>query len=281
MISRTTKPDRERNFMNPPDILKTIVSRKKKDLSDQISRLSVAEMGEKARSGEEIPRSFGKKIGKYYANEKPAIIAEIKRASPSKGIIRENFDPGAIAKSYESGGASCISVLTDVYFFQGAPEYIRVVKDFCSLPVLRKDFIIDEYQIFESKVLGADCIMLIAAILDIAELHRFYELALSLDMDVLVEVHNKEELDKALTLSPLLIGINNRNLRTFEVSTDITLRMVELIPEDVLLITESGITTRSDVERMLNFGVYGFLVGEAFMREPDPEKALRNMFQEL
>ena len=258
-------------------ILQTIVASRKRAIAAQKSKMPQGTIERLARNYSELPRKFFRELKVGYQKNSPAIIAEIKRASPSKGVIREKFDPQAIARRYEEAGAICISVLTETEFFLGSPNDIKLVKAACSLPVLRKDFILDDYQIFESKLIGSDCILLIAAILDIADLHRLYKLAISLDLDVLVEVHNSEELDKVLTLGPSMIGINNRNLDSFEVNLDVTIDLVEKIPSDVLLVTESGIKTRVHVERMLSHGVYGFLIGEALMANADPGLALSKL----
>ena len=258
-------------------ILQSIVSSRKRAIAQQKSKMPEGTIERLARHFSELPRKFLRRLKAGYQKKSPAIIAEIKRASPSKGMIKENFDPQAIAKSYEEGGATCISVLTETEFFLGSPNYIKSVKAACSLPVLRKDFILDDYQIFESKLIGSDCILLIAAILDISDLHRLYKLAISLDLDVLVEVHNSEELDKVLTLAPSMIGINNRNLNSFEVNLDVTIDLVEKIPSDVLLVTESGIKTRVHIEKMLSHGIYGFLIGEALMANADPGLALSQL----
>ena len=260
------------------DILEEIVERKHQEVLQRRAEVPVSVLKERAIV---MPaqRSFIDAMRKKIWAGEAAVIAEMKKASPSKGVIRKDFDPVAIARSYEKSGASCLSVLTDVHFFQGSDHFIGIVKESSSLPVLRKDFIVDAYQIHEAKAIGADCVLLIAAVLDIEKLHDFYGLALSLGLDVLIEVHNKGELDKALTLSPDMIGINNRNLKTFEVSLDSTLKLLNYLPPDVVLITESGISQRSDVEKMMSNNVNGFLVGEAVMREPDPGAALSALFK--
>lgn len=207
-----------------------------------------------------------------------AVIAEVKKASPSKGVLREHFVPADIARSYERGGAACLSVLTDVQFFQGSAAYLEAARDACNLPVLRKDFIIDPYQIVEARAIGADAILLIAAALSLGQMQELEAFAHSLGLAVLVEVHDREELTNALTLKTPLIGINNRNLRTFETSLDTTLGMLDALPNDRIVVTESGILARTDVERMRANGVHTFLVGEAFMRADDPGAALAQMF---
>jgi indole-3-glycerol phosphate synthase len=220
------------------------------------------------------PRDF---VAALRAKE-PAVIAEIKRASPSKGLLRSDFDPAVIAKSYEKGGAACMSVLTDKEFFQGAAEHLSAARAACALPVLRKDFLIDPYQVFESRALGADCILLIAACLADAEMRELEALAHGLGMAVLVEVHDSEELERALELKTPLIGINNRNLRSFETRLETTLDLLPRIPRERLVITESGILSSADVARMRAAGVHAFLVGEAFMRASDPGTELKNLF---
>ena len=259
------------------DILATIVARKREELSIRREQKAVYVLKDEIRA-QHRPRGFVDAVKKRADRKQAAIIAEVKKASPSKGVIREDFEPVAIAKSYEAAGAACLSVLTDVDFFQGNDQYLRDVKANTALPVLRKDFIIEAYQIYESRAIGADCILLIASILDIEVMHEFYDLAAGLGLDVLVEVHNKAELDIALTLNPKMIGINNRNLKTFDVDLNTTLDLLSHIPDEVLVITESGIHKPTDVAQMLSNDVFGFLVGEAFMKEPDPGHALEFLF---
>jgi indole-3-glycerol phosphate synthase len=226
----------------------------------------------------EPPRGFRAALQERLDAGRPAVIAEIKKASPSKGLLREDFDPAAIARGYAAHGAACLSVLTDVDFFQGADAYLQQAREACSLPVLRKDFVIDVYQIEESRALGADCILLIVSALDDAQLRHLYRQARHLGMDVLVEVHDLAELERALALGADLIGINNRSLRSFETRIETTLELRAAVPEGVLLVTESGIHEPADVARLLAAGVHAFLVGEAFMRAPDPGEALTRLF---
>ena len=223
------------------------------------------------------PRDFIGAIKDKHQNSLPAVIAEIKKASPSKGVIRPNFNPDSIAKSYELGGAACISVLTDQEYFQGDPSYIEAVKNNCSLPVLRKDFIIDSYQVYESRALGADCILLIASALNIDELKKFESIANDLGMSVLVEAHNEEELQKSILLDTPLVGINNRNLKTFEVSLNTSIDLVSRIPNNRIPITESGIFKHSDIKLMNDNKIFTFLVGEAFMRDDNPGQSLKKL----
>jgi indole-3-glycerol phosphate synthase len=224
------------------------------------------------------PRDFVGSIHKKIMANKAAVIAEIKKASPSKGVIREDFKPAEIAKSYEKAGAACLSVLTDEQYFQGSAAYLKQARSACKLPVLRKDFIIDEYQVFEARAMGADCILLIVAALELAQMQKLEALANELGMAVLVEVHDADELALALQLDTPLIGINNRNLRTFEVSLQTTLDLLKIMPEDRFVVTESGIFTPDDVKLMMDNQVQGFLVGEAFMRQDDPGAELARVF---
>ncbi len=223
-------------------------------------------------------RDFIASIRAKIANHQSAVIAEIKKASPSKGIIRADFKPAEIAKSYEQGGAACLSVLTDIEYFQGSPEYLKQARAACSLPVLRKDFMLDTYQVYEARAMGADCILLIAAAIDLAKMRELEEVAHHLEMAVLVEVHNGEELDLALQLNTPLLGINNRNLRTFDVTLNTTLELLTRIPADKIVVTESGIFTNDDVALMRENNVHTFLVGEAFMRQDDPGAELAKIF---
>ena len=260
-----------------PDILRRILARKAEEVTERRARLPEREL--RARLPEAPPvRGFRAALEARIQRGEPAIIAEIKKASPSKGVLRADFDPEAIARAYAEAGAACLSVLTDVDFFQGADAYLVRAREAAGLPVLRKDFTIDPYQVLEARVLGADCILLIAAALDDARLGELADLARSLGMDVLLEVHDAEELERALATPAPLVGINNRDLRTFEVRLETTLDLLPRIPDDRLLVTESGILTRADVERMRAHGVHAFLVGEAFMRAPDPGAALRALF---
>ena len=224
------------------------------------------------------PRDFVGAIRTKIAAGQPAVIAEVKKASPSKGVIREDFRPAEIAASYEKGGAACLSVLTDVQYFQGSPEYLKQARAACNLPVLRKDFMIEAYQVYEARAMGADCILLIVAALNLPRMRELETIAHDLGMAVLVEVHDGEELDLALQLETPLIGINNRNLRTFDVTLDTTLGLLQRIPQDRIVVTESGIFTSDDVELMRQNHVHTFLVGEAFMRASDPGTELARVF---
>lgn len=260
-----------------PDVLQKILQRKAEEVAERSMRRPLAEL--KAQAADAPPtRGFAAAIEAKIAAGDPAVIAEVKKASPSKGVIRADFDPAAIARSYEAGGAACLSVLTDVDFFQGADDYLRQARAACSLPALRKDFTIDPWQVYEARALGADCILLIVAALDDARLAVLSELALALGMDVLVEVHDMDELERALQVPAPLLGINNRSLRSFEVSLDTTLSLKHAVPGDRRLVTESGIAAADDVRRMRAAGVDAFLVGESFMRETDPGAALQRLF---
>jgi indole-3-glycerol phosphate synthase len=259
------------------DILQRILARKAGEIAERSAHVSLDELQQRA-AATPAPRGFVAALRQKIADGHPAVIAEVKKASPSQGVIRVDFDPAAIARSYEAGGAACLSVLTDMDFFQGADAYLREARQACSLPVLRKDFTIDAYQIYEARALGADCILLIVAALGDAALVEFSSLAHKLGMDVLVEAHDAAELDRALATPARLIGINNRNLRTFETSLDTTITLRERVPADRLLVTESGIHTRADVRRMRAACVDAFLVGEAFMRADDPGAELRRLF---
>ena len=259
------------------DILEKILATKKSEVSAARQMRSEADVLREAKSRKDV-RGFIRAIEDKIAQGKPGVIAEVKKASPSKGVIREDFNPADIACSYAAQGAACLSVLTDVKFFQGSYDYLRQARAACSLPVLRKDFMIDPYQIAHARALGADCVLLIVAALSLDQLKELESLALELDMDVLVEVHDRDELDTALQLQTPLIGINNRNLRTFEVSLQNTIDLLPLIPEGKRVVTESAILTREDVDLMRSHGVHAFLVGERFMRAEEPGKALQELF---
>ena len=259
------------------DVLQRILARKQEEVAARREHVSLFELKTRAASMPPL-RGFADAIEARIASGQPAVIAEVKKASPSKGVIRAHFDPAAIARSYEAGGAACLSVLTDVDFFQGSDEFLRQARAACALPVLRKDFIVDAWQLYEARGLGADCVLLIAAALDDARLSEFAFIAGELGMDVLVEVHDLDELERALPVPARLLGINNRNLKTFEVSLQATLDLQPMVPADRVLVTESGILARADVALMRGAGVHAFLVGEAFMRAPDPGTALRELF---
>jgi indole-3-glycerol phosphate synthase len=259
------------------DILKKIVDVKRQEVAAALKRKSLEAMRADAES-RVLTRDFVGALRNKIAAGQAAVIAEVKKASPSKGVLREDFIPADIAQSYAEHGAACLSVLTDKDFFQGSVDYLKQARASCDLPVLRKDFMVDAYQVYEARAMGADCILLIAACLDDAHMAELEAIARSLDMAVLVEVHDAEELQRALKLKTPLVGINNRNLRTFEVSLDTTLGMLKDVPADRLLITESGILNRADVQKMRDANVHAFLVGEAFMRAPDPGAALAELF---
>jgi indole-3-glycerol phosphate synthase len=259
------------------DILDKIVAVKLREVAAAKTRKSPEVVRADAES-RVLTRDFVDAIRAKIAAGKPAVIAEVKKASPSKGVIREDFIPADIAQSYAEFGAACLSVLTDAQFFQGSVDYLKQARASCQLPVLRKDFMVDAYQIYESRSMGADAVLLIAACLDDAQMGDMEAIALGLDMAVLVEVHDQSELERALKLRTPLIGINNRNLKTFEVSLETTLALRSQVPADRILVTESGIHTRDDVLRMGAAGVSAFLVGEAFMRVPEPGEALAELF---
>ena len=259
------------------DILDKIVAVKHQEVAEAKKRKSLEAMRFDAES-RVLTRDFVGALRAKIAAGQPAVIAEVKKASPSKGVLRADFIPADIAQSYAEYGAACLSVLTDQQFFQGEIDFLKQARASCQLPVLRKDFMVDAYQIYESRAMGADCILLIAACLTDAQMKEFEAIARSLDMAVLVEVHDGDELDRALLLKTPLIGINNRNLKTFEVSLDTTLTLKARVPADRLLVTESGIVSRGDVLRMGAAGVNAFLVGEAFMRAPEPGEALEALF---
>jgi indole-3-glycerol phosphate synthase len=260
-----------------PDILTRILARKREELEAARVAVPLAEMQARARAAPP-PRDFAGAIRAKIAAGRPAVIAEIKKASPSKGVLRADFDPAAIARSYEAGGAACLSVLTDRDFFQGAHEHLALARSACALPVLRKDFITEPYQVFESRALGADCILLIAAALARQDMQGLEGTACALGMAVLVEVHDAAELAAALALQTPLLGINNRNLRSFETRLETTLDLLARVPPGKTVVTESGILAPADVERMRSHGVAAFLVGEACMRAPDPGVALMQLF---
>jgi indole-3-glycerol phosphate synthase len=259
------------------DILNKIVAVKHQEVAAAMRRKPLDAVRFDAES-RVLTRDFAGALRAKIAAGKPAVIAEVKKASPSKGVLRSDFIPADIAQSYAEHGAACLSVLTDKDFFHGSVDYLKQARASCDLPVLRKDFIVDPYQVYESRVMGADCILLIAACLDDAQMASLEALAMALDMAVLVEVHDRAELERALKLKTSLLGINNRNLQTFEVSLDTTLTLLQEVPADRLLVTESGITTPADVARLRAAGVNAFLVGEAFMRAEDPGVALAVLF---
>ena len=260
-----------------PDILKKIVARKREEIAERSARITPSALRAQLADAD-LPRGFVNALQTRVDAGQAAVIAEIKKASPSKGVLREDFRPAEIARSYAHGGAACLSVLTDVDFFQGADAYLQQARAACDLPVIRKDFIVDPYQVVEARVIGADCILLIAACLDDVTLQALNELAHELGMDVLIEVHDAVELERALRTDNRLIGINNRNLRTFEVSLQTTLDLLPQIPTGRLVVTESGILGPEDVGLMRDNGVHTFLVGEAFMRAADPGRRLAELF---
>ncbi|WP_278940912.1 indole-3-glycerol phosphate synthase TrpC [Pseudomonas helleri] len=264
--------------MSVPTVLEKILARKAQEVAERSARVSLAELEGLAAQADPV-RGFANALLAQAKLKQPAVIAEIKKASPSKGVIREDFVPAEIAQSYEKGGATCLSVLTDVDYFQGADVYLQQARAACKLPVIRKDFMIDPYQIVEARALGADCVLLIVSALDDVKMAELAAVAKSVNLDVLVEVHDADELERALkTLDTPLLGINNRNLHTFEVSLETTLDLLPRVPRDRLVVTESGILNRADVELMEISGVYSFLVGEVFMRAEQPGAELQRLF---
>ena len=264
--------------MSVPTVLENILARKVQEVAERSARVSLSELESLAKAAD-APRGFAQALLAQAKKKQPAVIAEIKKASPSKGVIRENFVPADIAKSYEKGGATCPSVLTDIDYFQGADVYLQQARAACKLPVIRKDFMIDPYQIVEARALGADCVLLIVSALDDVKMAELASVAKGVGLDVLVEVHDGDELERALkTLDTPLVGVNNRNLHTFDVSLETTLDLLPRIPRDRMVITESGILNRADVELMEISDVYAFLVGEAFMRAESPGTELQRLF---
>jgi len=262
---------------NTPDILVKIIQRKEEEIIARKKNKSLEQVMADANNALPV-RGFVDSMKKRLAASEPAVIAEIKKASPSKGVMRENFIPAEIAQSYEKGGASCLSILTDIDFFQGSDAYLQEAHAACHLPVIRKDFIVDPYQVYEARAMGADCILLIVSVLNNMKLNQLYTLARALDMDILIEVHDEEELLRSLPLGADLVGINNRNLRTFETSLDTTIELLAQVPDDRIVVTESGIHTAEDVKLMRDNGVNAFLVGEAFMRADEPGAELNKLF---
>jgi len=258
-------------------ILDEIVEHKHSEVADRLESKPVSVLREQIAESGSV-RGFTRALQETVANGKCAVIAEVKKASPSKGVISEQFDPIAIASSYEKAGATCLSVLTDERYFQGSDDHLRAIREVVALPLLRKEFIVDEYQIYETRAMGADCVLLIVSALNIMQLTVFHQLARSLDLDVLLEVHNAVELEAALSLQPAMVGINNRNLKTFETNLDNTFSLLDKIPDSVLVVTESGIRERAHVEAMRSKNVHAFLVGEAFMKADDPGAALTQLF---
>ena len=263
--------------VTPPTILRKILARKAEEIAERRASNSLASLEQ--RIGEQTaPRGFSAALQQRAAAGEPAVIAEVKKASPSKGVIREDFQPAQIASSYSDGGATCLSVLTDQDFFQGSDAYLQEARAACDLPVLRKDFTVDPYQVIEARAIGADAVLLIVAALEDDQMQELADTAGELGLDVLVEVHDRAELERALELGGSLIGINNRDLHTFETRLETTLELLPYVPADHVIVTESGIHTAEDVALMRNHQVYGFLVGEAFMRAPEPGEKLREMF---
>ena len=262
---------------NTPDILVKILDRKLEEIAERSASVSIDDLKQRCKSADPV-RGFIRSIENKINNKQSAVIAEIKKASPSKGLLRENFKPDAIARSYAENGAACLSILTDKDYFQGHEDYLQQARAACELPVIRKDFIIEPYQVYEARAINADCILLIVSALTPEKLQELFDLAHSLEMDVLMEVHDAQEMEVALKTGARLIGINNRNLRTFETSLDTTINMLDMVNENHILVTESGIHTKDDVQLMRDNNVNAFLVGEAFMRADDPGKKLAELF---
>ena len=262
---------------NAPTILRKILARKRQEVAERSARHSLADL-ESRSAQQQAPRGFIDALRQRVAAGEPAVIAEVKKASPSKGVIREDFQPDAIARSYQAGGAACLSVLTDIDFFQGSDDYLQLARGACELPVLRKDFTVDPFQVVEARAIGADAVLLIAAALDDQQMRELADTAAEVGVDVLVEVHDRVELDRALLLSTPLLGINNRDLHTFDMRLQTTLDLLPHIPSDKVVVTESGIHTAQDVGLMREHGVHSFLVGEAFMRAQEPGEKLRELF---
>lgn len=265
-----------------PTVLERIVARKLEEISERSAQISIADLQaqiEAQKGSDTDPRGFVHALERAIAEGRSGVIAEIKKASPSKGVLRDPFHPAEIATSYEQGGASCLSVLTDADFFQGHESYLKAARAACSLPVIRKDFIVDPYQVYEARAMGADCILLIAACLEDAQMSALNALSQQLGMDVLIEVHDAEELERALAIGNRLLGINNRNLHNFEVTLDTTLELLTRIPKDYLVVTESGILAPEDVALMREHQVNAFLVGEVFMRAENPGQRLAQLFE--
>ena len=260
--------------MNQLDV---IIESTKETVKKSISFRSIASLEEDFEKYNK--RGFEDAIMSRVSEKETAIIEEIKKASPSKGLIREDFEPKKIAKEYEEGGATCLSILTDEPFFQGKLEYLDSVRSSCELPILRKDFMIDLYQIYETKAYGGDCILLIVAALDIIQLKDFSQLARELNLDILIEVHSEDELNEALSINSKLIGINNRDLTTFEVDKNLAIKLARQIPKDVIVVSESGISSREDILSSKEQGIHSFLIGESFMRKPNPGNALKDILE--
>jgi len=263
----------EPGLADTPDILRRILARKVEEIAEAAAREPLAALSRRAAEADE-PRGFRDALARRIEAGHAAVIAEVKKASPSRGVLREAFDPAAIGRAYAAGGAAALSVLTDRDFFQGDPEHLVAAREASGLPVLRKDFVLDPYQVYEARAMGADCVLLIVAALGDAALRELRDLAAHLGMDVLVEVHDGDELARALAIRPDLVGINNRDLRTFDTATETTLALRDRVPDDILLVTESGIHTAQDVAAMRAAGVHAFLIGEAFMVARDPGAAL-------